>query len=287
VALQNNLDRVYEISCVTKPLTFTNAPGAVGNTYSFETCIQYCNDNAVTCNWGVVWTNSSSGFGSCQIATGYTTGNPPAVAIGSTIATSQRWARLLNSSLINDGVYFQARNSPAGDLGFCKGPNNNNYDRAFIALQYIDASYSGDTNQIHQLACGAYSWFGSGGNNIDPATVAPLYGGGVTYATPEACARLCNYNYKAGVSPRCQAWQFTNTGVCQMYSERAGGTAPSPVVSAGISVAGIRIGGVTQTAVPNYKRNEDAQPMGRFDRRTSGLEYAGEAVKPDYIIPGL
>jgi hypothetical protein len=154
------VDRVYEIQCLTKGLTFTNAPAAVGNSYSFEACIQYCNDNAVTCNWSAVWTKSTTAFGSCQIATGYVVSNPPGKAVGALVSNLQRFAKL-NSSLINDAVYFIPR-KPDGDLGFCKGPNSKNYDRAFIALQYVYGSYS-FSNQIHQIACGAYSWYGTGG----------------------------------------------------------------------------------------------------------------------------
>jgi hypothetical protein len=290
VALDSDLTRVYEIQCLIKGLSTAGAAGAVGG-HSFETCLKLCNDNASTCQWGVIWNNSTAGpyLGSCQIATGYSTANPVQVNVGAAIGTSQRVARLLNTTtypLINDAIYFQSKET-AGNLGFCQGGNNNNYNFSFVALQYIDGSYSGDTNQVHQISCGQLAWFGSGGSNIDATTIATLYG--LPYpSTPEDCARLCNYNFRANVAPRCQAWQMNNVGQCEMYSNRIAGNPASPTTNPTVTAAGIRIGGNTQTAVPAYKRDEFASyPVGRYQRR---VEYGGAAaldIKPDYIVKGL
>lgn len=266
-----------------------------------ETCIKYCNDNAGTCSYGVVFTNSTAGpySGTCRIATGFVTQNPPKIGISNNIYDSQRVARLISPTLypaVNDAVYYQARNTPAGDLGFCKGPNASNFNGSFVALQYFDGTYTGDTNQIFQVTCGPYSWFGTGGSNIDVSAQETIYG--IDSSTPENCARLCNYNYKANSGARCQAWQRTATGVCQMYSERYNvpANSPTPVANAAVTAAGVRIAGFTQTNTPNYKRdiafnpNEGPampQPVGRYHRRVG---YGGDPfqeIKPDYIIKGL
>ena len=300
VALASDLTRVYEIQCLTKGLSFANAPSSFGGK-SFETCIQSCNADPTNCQYGVIFTNSSAGpyLGSCQFATGYAPANPPQINVGSAVSSQGRVAKLLNSAtypLVNDAVYFQSKITPDGDLGFCRGPNSNNFNMTFIALQYNDGSYSGDTNQVHQISCGQLGWFGTGGSNIDTTAQVALYG--IDASTPENCARLCNYNYKAGVSPRCQAWQMTNAGVCQMYSERLNipANAPSPTYVATVTAAGIRAGGFTQVNAPAYKRDLDSnpnlgpampQPVGRYRR---GVAYGGvsfQELKPDYIIQGL
>ncbi len=299
VALDSDLTRVYEIQCLTSGLSFAGATGAFGG-YSFETCIKYCNDNPTTCQWGVVFSNSTAGpfLGSCQFATGYLASNPPPLKVGNAIGSQQRVAKLLNPStfpLVNDAVFFQSKISPDGNLGFCTGPNTNNFNMTFIALQYNDGSYSGNTDQIHQLSCGRLGWFGTGGSNIDASLAATAIG--VPYPqTPEDCARLCNYNYRAAVAPRCQAWQMTDSAICQMYSERIGGAAPSPTYIATVTAAGVRIGGVTQTNVAAYKRDLEfdpnlgpamPQPIGRYHRRVAYDGDSFQELKPDHIIQGM
>jgi hypothetical protein len=203
------------------------------------------------------------------------------------ISNSQRYAKLLTVTYpqVNDAIFFQSK-EPAGNLGLCTGPSSTNYDRAFIALQYLDGSYSGDTNQIHQIACGQYSWYGTGGVILDTTVTATYFGVG-TPSTNEDCARLCNYSYKNGTAPRCQAWQMSAAGVCEMNTQRAGGTAPSPAAAPSVTAAGIRIGGTTQTAVPAYKRDNVASPpSGRYDRRVPQPQPIYE-IKPDYIIKGF
>ena len=299
VALDSAPDRIYEIECMNNPLDTTGAPASVSG-YSMETCIKYCNDNAATCNYGVIFTNSTNGpyLGSCRIATGFATSNPPKIGISNSIGNAQRIARLISPTLypaVNDAVYYQSRIAPAGDLGFCKGPSSSNYNGSFVALQYFDTTYTGDTNQIFQISCGPYSYFGSGGSAIDVSAQEALYS--LDSSTPENCARLCNYNYKANSGPRCQAWQRTATA-CQMYSERYNvpANAPRPVANPAVTAAGVRAAGFTQTNTPNYKRDvafnpEDGpampQPIGRYHRRVA---YGGDSfqdIKPDYIIKGL
>ena len=293
VALDSDSTRVYEISCLSNPLAFLSGSSVGG--YSFETCLKYCNDNPTLCQFGVAFTNSSAGgyLGSCRFATGLATQNPPSLAIGAMISNSQRFAKLLTAPNynVNDAIFFQSAVSPGGDLGFCKGPNLNNFNNAFVALQYIDGSYTGDTAQIHQITCGAFSWFTGGTTQNTTAAAQALSLADPT--TAEDCARLCNYNYKANGAQRCQTWQMTTDGLCQLNTNRGGGPAPAPTDNPAVTAAGIRIGGYTQTSNVNYRRDIDSdgpampQPVGRYHRRAA---YGGDSfqdLKPDYIIKGL